>query len=245
MDSHSEIITQDVEYTSGGNTMQGYIAYDNSIQGKMPGILIVHQWKGLTDYEKMRARQLAELGYVAFAVDVYGKGIRPSTPEEAAKEAGKFYGNVELLRERVISGLQELLKQSQVDPAKTAAIGYCFGGSAVIELARSGAEIDGAVSFHGGLKPAGVEAAKNIKASLLVLHGADDPFIKSEDKLAFQKEMAEAKTDMVFVEYSGAVHSFTDKGAGNDNSRGAAYNETADKRSWQAMKDFFQEIFSK
>lgn len=245
MNSNSEIITRDIDYTSGGSTLQGFIAYDNSISGKMPCVMIVHQWKGLGEYEKMRAVQLAELGYFAMAVDIYGKGIRPSTPEEASKEAGKYYGDVSLFRERLKSGLDEMLRQPQADPSRAAAIGYCFGGSGVIELARSGAEIDGVVSFHGGLRPSGTEANSSIKASLLVLHGADDPFIKQEDKIAFQKEMADAKTDMVFVEYSGAVHSFTDKGAGNDNSKGAAYNEPADRRSWIAMKDFFTEIFSR
>ncbi len=244
MSLRSEIITKDIEYTSGGNIMQGYIAYDNSISGKMPGIVIVHQWKGLGEYEKMRARMLAESGYFAMAVDVYGKGIRPSSPEEASKEAGKYYADRNLLRERITSGLDEMLKQPQVDPTKTAAIGYCFGGSGVIELARSGAGIDGVVSFHGGLKSGGTNDASNIKASMMILHGADDPFISPEDKASFQKEMADAKVDMVFVEYSGSVHSFTDKNAGNDNSKGAAYNENADKRSWIAMKQFFEEIFA-
>ena len=244
MDLKSEIVTKDIDYSSGGNTMQGYIAYDNSISGKMPGIVIVHQWKGLGDYEKMRARMLAEMGYFAMAVDVYGKGVRPATPEEASKEAGKFYADRNLLRERVTSGLNELLNQPQVDPSKVAAIGYCFGGSSVIELARSGEDIDGVVSFHGGLKSGGSNDASNIKSSMLILHGADDPFISAEEKTSFQKEMADAKVDMVFVEYSGSVHSFTDKNAGNDNSRGAAYNENADKRSWIAMKQFFEEIFA-
>ncbi len=244
MNLKSEIITKDIEYTSGGNTMQGYIAYDNSISGKMPGIVIVHQWKGLGEYEKMRARMLAESGYFAMAVDVYGKGVRPASPEEASKEAGKFYTDRNLLRERIISGLDEMLKQPEVDPTKIAAIGYCFGGSGVIELARSGADIDGVVSFHGGLKSGGTNDASNIKASMMILHGADDPFITPEDKASFQKEMADAKVDMVFVEFSGSVHSFTDKNAGNDNSKGAAYNENADKRSWIAMKQFFEEIFA-
>lgn len=242
MNARTEIITKEIEYASGGMTMLGYIAYDNSIAGKMPGVLIVHQWKGLTDYEKKRAQMLAELGYFAMAVDVYGKGVRPQTMEDASKEAGKYYSDTKLLRERLNSGLTELLAQPQVDPGKIAAIGYCFGGSAVIELARSGADIDGAVSFHGGLRPAD---DTGIKASLLVLHGADDPFIKQEDKIAFQKSMADAKKDMVFTEYSGAVHSFTDWNAGSDVSRGAAYNETADKRSWSAMREFFNEIFGR
>ncbi len=241
----SEIVTKEIEYTSGGKSMTGYIAYDNSLKGKLPGVLIIHQWKGLGEYEKMRARMLAELGYFAMAGDIYGTGIRPASTEDASKEAMKYYSDKSLFRERLNSALDELVKQPQVDAEKIAAIGYCFGGSGVIELARSGADIRGAVSFHGGLKPSSAEDASRIKASIMVLHGADDPYISADDKTAFQKEMAEAGNDMVFVEYSGAVHSFTDKGAGNDNSKGAAYNETADKRSWQAMKDFFGEIFSR
>lgn len=240
----SEIITKDIEYKDGNTVLQGYIAYDNSSNNIRPGVLIVHQWKGLSDYEKMRARMLAELGYVAFAVDIYGKDVRPSTTEEAGKEAGKYYEDVKLMRERVNTGLAELLKQEFVDKNRIAAIGYCFGGKVVLELARSGAEVKGVVSFHGSLSTPDPNDAKNIKCKISVQHGAIDPFVKEESIIAFKKEMEDAKADYVLTEYSGAVHSFTMEGAGNDPSKGAAYNEKADKRSWKAMQNFFDEIFS-
>lgn len=244
MNAKSEIISSDVEYKIGDVTLQGYISYDNSNQNKRPGILIVHQWKGLSDYEKMRARQLAELGYVALAVDVYGKDVRPSTPEEAGQQAGKFYGDVNLYRERLIAGLNELKMQPLVDVNNIAAIGYCFGGSGVLELARSGADIKGVISFHGGLKTTNPEDAKNIKCRVLVQHGAIDTYVPDADVTAFKREMEDAKVDYVLTEYSGAVHSFTMESAGSDISKGSAYNEKADKRSWEAMKIFFGEIFT-
>ncbi len=242
MNARSEIITKDVEYYDGNTLLQGYLAYDNSKSSLSPGILIVHQWKGLTDYEKMRARQLAEMGYVAFAADIYGKGIRPSSPEEAGKEAGKYYSDVNLFRERVTAGLNELKKQVQADPDKIAAIGYCFGGGAVLELARSGADIKGVVSFHGSLKSPDPGAGK-IRCRISVQHGAVDPYVPEEDVIAFKKEMENGKVDYVLTEYSGAVHAFTMESAGNDPSKGACYDENADKRSWKAMKTFFDEIF--
>ena len=244
MDASSAIITKDVDYNDGDVVLQGYLAYDDS-KANSPGVLIVHQWKGLTDYEKMRARQLAELGYVAFAVDVYGKGVRPVTPEDAGKEAGKYRSDVNLLRSRVTAGLNELRKKSFVDANNISAIGYCFGGGGVLELARSGADIKGVVSFHGTLKTPVPEDAKNIKCKVLVLHGAIDPNVPEQDVTGFKKEMEDANVDYVLTQYSGAVHSFTHPGAGSDPSKGSAYNERADKRSWIAMQEFFDEIFVK
>lgn len=244
MKAKSEIVTKEVEYKTGEVTLQGFIAYDNRNENKRPGILIVHQWKGLTDYEKMRAKQLAELGYFAFAADIYGKDVRPTTSEDAGKEAGKYYADRNLFRERLIAGLSELKMQPLVDVNNIAAIGYCFGGGGVLELARSGADIKGVVSFHGSLKSGNTDDAKNIKCKVLVQHGSIDPYVPEEDVIAFKKEMEDAKVDYILTEYSGAVHAFTMQGAGNDNSAGAAYNENADKRSWKAMKIFFDEIFT-
>lgn len=241
----SEIVTSDVEYKIGDVTLQGYLAYDNSNSNKRPGVLIIHQWKGLTDYEKMRARQLAELGYVAFAADIYGKGIRPEDPKDAGQQAGKYYGDLTLYRERLNAGLNELKMQPLVDANNVAAIGYCFGGGGVLELARSGADIKGVISFHGSLKSQDPNDAKNIKCRVLVQHGAIDPFVPEEDVVAFKKEMEDAKVDYVLTEYAGSVHAFTMEGAGSDITKGAAYNEKADKRSWEAMKIFFGEIFGK
>ena len=237
------IRTQAVEYRDGGTVLEGYLAWDDAVKGPRPGILIVHQWMGLTDYEKMRADQLAGMGYVALAVDVYGKGVRPKDAAEASALAGKYKGDRALLRARVNAGLSALRGNRLVDPQRIAAIGYCFGGTAVLELARSGADVAGVVTFHGGLDSPNPGGGKNIRAKVLVLHGADDPFTPAKDIAAFQQELRDAKVDWQMVYYSGAVHAFTQKMAGNDPSRGAAYNERADRRSWEAMKTFLAEIF--
>jgi dienelactone hydrolase len=241
---HAEIITRDVEYRDGDVTLRGYVAFDSErVEKRLPGVLVVHQWLGLTDYEKGRCRQLAELGYVAFALDVYGKDVRPAGPQEAAKVAGTYKQDRQLYRRRLNLGLEQLLAQKSVAPDKLAAIGYCFGGTGVLELARSGAAISGVVSFHGGLDSPSPEDGKQVKAKVLICHGADDPFVPAKDIEAFKAEMNEADVDWQMIYYSDAVHSFTQPQAGNDNSRGAAYNEKADRRSWEAMKTFFAELF--
>ncbi len=239
----AKLVTQSVEYKQGDTTLEGYLAYDDSVSGARPGVLVVHQWTGLTDYEKHRAEQLASLGYVAFCADIYGKGVRPQNTREAGVEATKYKTDRTLLRARVNAGLDALKKNELVDPRRVAAIGYCFGGTAVIELARSGAELNGVVSFHGGLDSPAPADGKNIKCKVLACHGADDPFEKAEDLTAFEKELRDAKVDWRLNKYGGAVHSFTQPLAGNDNSKGAAYNEQADRRSWLDMKAFLAEIF--
>jgi dienelactone hydrolase len=241
--AEAKVVTQTLEYEQGGVALEGYLAYNNEFSSLRPGVLIVHQWMGLGEYEKGRARQLAELGYVALAADIYGKGVRPSDPQSAGAEAGKYRNDRALLRARVQAGLDALKGVLYVDPTRIAAIGYCFGGGAVLELARSGAELEGVVSFHGNLDTLNADDAKNIHTKLLVLHGADDPHVTQEAVQAFIAEMKAAQVDWQLVEYSGAVHAFTDPSAGNDPSKGAAYNASADKRSWQAMLDFFGEIF--
>lgn len=240
--ANAKIVSHVVDYQVGGQSFEGYVAYDDALKGKRPGVLVVHQWLGLTDYEKGRARQLAELGYVAFAPDIYGKGIRPSGTDEAGALAMRYKGDRTLLRERVNAGFDQLLKNSLVDQSKVAAIGYCFGGTTVLELALSGAKVNGVVSFHGGLDAPAPNDAKNIKGKVLALAGADDPFQKPEDLAAFQSEMRDNKVDWQLTSYGGAVHSFTQPDPGFVDP-GARYNEKADKRSWQAMKDFFAEIF--
>lgn len=243
MNARGAIVFKTVEYTQDGTVLEGVSAYDDTLTGKRPAVLVVHQWKGLGDYEKKRCQMLAQLGYNVFAADIYGKGVRPQTPQLAAAEAGKYKNDRALLRARVIAALQVLRSQEQTDPTKIAAIGYCFGGTTVLELARSGAEIAGVVSFHGGLSNPSPEDAKNIKTKVLALHGADDPNVPPKEVAAFEEEMRQAKVDWQLVAYGGAVHSFTDWNAGNDNSKGAAYNQKADQRSWEAMKQFFAEIF--
>jgi dienelactone hydrolase len=237
------IHTEAVEYKQGDTTLEGWLAYDDAMSVKRPGVLIVHQWKGLTDYEKKRAEMLAKLGYVAFACDIYGKGIRPTSAQDAGAEAGKYKANRALLRQRANAGLDALKRCAQVDPKRVAAIGYCFGGTTVIELARSGADLAGVVSFHGGLDSPTPADGRNIKCKVLALHGADDPFVPVKDLAAFEDEMRSAGVDWRLIKYGGAVHSFTDWNAGTMKTQGAAYNEAADRRSWEDMKQFFAEIF--
>ncbi len=215
----AEIRTSIIEYKQGNTVLEGYLAYDDQIQGQRPGVLVVHAWKGLGEYEKRRARELANLGYVAFAADIYGQGIRPKNNQEAAAQASIYRSNRELMRQRVKAGLQ-FLKQHRLTIAdKTAAIGYCFGGGVVLELARSGTDVGGVVSFHGNLDTPNPKDALSIQGKVLVLHGADDPFVPMEQVEAFTQEMGDAKVDWQLVMYGGAVHSFTNPKAGNDPSR--------------------------
>jgi dienelactone hydrolase len=239
----ADIKTETVEYKDGDTTLEGFLAYDDSIKEPRPGVLLVHDWTGLQDYAKERAKMVAGLGYVAFAADIYGKGVRPTDPKDCAEQAGKYKGDLPLLRRRVMLGLEELKKQKNVEPDKLAAIGFCFGGTSVLELARSGADVKGVVSFHGGLSTTMPAEGGTLKAKVLACHGADDPFVKPAEVAGFKKEMADAKADLKFIAYPGAVHSFTKKEAGNDPSKGQAYNEAADKGSWAEMKKFFEEIF--
>ena len=239
----ADVRTEVIEYKQGDAVLEGYLAYDDAVKGKRPSVLIVHEWMGVNPYVKKRAEQLAKLGYVAFAADIYGKGVRPKNSDEAAAESKKYKTDRQLMRARVNAGLDVLKKHKLVDTKRTAAIGYCFGGTTVLELARGGADINGIVSFHGGLDSLNPNDAKNIKGKVLALHGGDDPFVPAEQVAAFQDEMRKANVDWHMVVYGGAVHSFTNPDAGNDNSKGAAYNEKADKRSWEDMKQFFSEIF--
>ncbi|MBJ6724502.1 dienelactone hydrolase family protein [Geomesophilobacter sediminis] len=244
--AEARIVTKTVEYQQGGTTLEGYLAYSDTVKGKRPGILVVHEWTGVGPYVKHRAEQLAAMGYVAFAADIYGKGVRPATPELAAKEAAKYRGpDRTLIRARAQAGLDQLARFPQTDPKRLAAIGYCFGGTAVLELARSGADVLGTVSFHGGLDTPNPADASRIRGKVLALAGADDPIVPPPQVAAFQQEMRNAKVDWQMNLYGGAVHSFTNPDAGNDPSKGVAYNAKADRRSWEAMKAFFAEIFGK
>ena len=239
----AEVKTIVIDYKQGDATLEGLLTWDDAKSGPRPAVLVVHQWKGLSDYEKKRSTMLADLGYVVFAVDIYGKGIRPTNPKDAAAMAGKFKSDRNLLRARVNAGLAVLKKQELTDPKRIGAIGYCFGGTTVLELVRSGAEVAGVVSFHGGLNTPTPDDAKNIKARVLACHGADDPFVPPAEVTAFEEEMRKGGADWQLVSYGNAVHSFTDWNAGGDNSKGAAYNAKADARSWEAMQSFFAELF--
>lgn len=241
--AHAELQKKNIEYKDGDTTLEGYFVYDDAIQGKRPAVLVVHDWMGFGPYGNGRAEQLAQLGYAALAVDIYGKGVRPQNADEASKEAGYYKEHRDILRRRAQAGLDALKSEDVVDPERLAAIGYCFGGTTVLEMARAGMPLAGVASFHGGLATNMPTDKESIKAKVLVLHGADDPFESQEEISNFKKELNDAGADWQMVYYSGAVHSFTRKDAGNDNSKGAAYNEHADKRSWEAMKSFFTEIF--
>jgi len=244
--AEARMVTKTVEYRQGSTVLEGYLAYDDSVQGKRPGVLVVHEWTGIGPYVKKRVEQLAALGYLAFAADIYGKGVRPATPELAAKEAGKYRGkDRSLIRARAQAGLDQLAGLAEVDPRRIAVIGYCFGGTAALELARSGAQLAGTVSFHGGLDTPIPADALKIKGKVLVLHGADDPNVPPEQVASFQQEMRMAKVNWEMVYYGGAVHSFSNPDSGNDPTKGVAYNAQADRRSWEEMKLFFAEIFAK
>ncbi len=236
------IHTETVEYKHGDVTLEGHLVYDDANRTTRPAVLISHQWKGLSDYEKKRAEMLAKLGYVVFAVDIYGKGIRPEDAGSASAEAGKYKNNRALLRARVNAGLETLRKQKFVDPKRIAAIGYCFGGTTVLELARSGADLAGVVSFHGALDSPNPADGSNIKCKVLALHGADDPFVPDTEVAAFEAEMRAGGVDWQLIKYGGAVHSFTDWNA-DGSMKGAKYDKLADYRSWEDMKQFFAELF--
>jgi len=239
----AEVRTKVVEYKHGDAVLEGYLAWDDAIRGKRPGVLVVHEWTGLGSYARMRAEKLAGLGYVAFAIDMYGKGVRPKTPQEAGAQAGIYKSDRQLMRARALAGLNVLLGNEMCDTKRVAAIGYCFGGTTVLEIARSGADIAGVASFHGALDTPNPGDAKNIKCKVLALHGGDDPYVPRKDVEAFEDEMRAGGVDWQLSVYAGAVHAFTNPEAGDDNSKGAAYNAKADRRSWDAMKLFFAEIF--
>jgi dienelactone hydrolase len=238
------LVEKAVTYEQGSTTLEGFHVYDNSVAGKRPAVLVIHQWTGLTENEKRRSLMLAEMGYNVFAADIYGKGIRPQPPEAGA-EAGKYKKDRALFRARLTAALDVLKSDERTEATKIAAIGYCFGGTGVLEIARAGMDVAGVVSFHGGLNAQDGMAAEagKISTKILVLHGADDPYVSTAEVADFQKEMTAAKADWQLIHYSGAVHAFTQKEAGTDNSKGAAYNEAADRRSWAAMQTFFAELF--
>ncbi|MDX2177043.1 MAG: dienelactone hydrolase family protein [Candidatus Sumerlaeia bacterium] len=238
-------VGETVVYKEGETELEGFVVSPAKPGEKLPAVLVVHEWMGLNDFAKEQAARVADLGYVGFAVDIYGKGVRAKDAQEAGQLAGKYRsGDRALLRARINAALEEVRKRPDVDADRIAAIGFCFGGSTVLELARSGADVRGVVSFHGGIAPVDPADAKNIKAKVLVLHGAVDPYDPREEVIAFEDEMNAAGVDYEVVLYSGTVHSFTNPGAGNDPSRGAAYNERSAKRAFARMEDFLAEVFA-
>jgi dienelactone hydrolase len=251
MSAHAKLVTRAVPYEHGGVKLEGYLAYDDarvSPANKAPGVLVIPEWWGLNEYPRSRAEQLAALGYVAFAGDMFGAGVVTEDAKKAAELAGQFYGKP-LMAERARAGLDQLLKTGLVDSARVAAIGYCFGGATVQALAFSGAPLAGIVSFHGSLIAPSAEAAAKTKAKLLICHGAIDPFVRKEDLDAFLKALNDGKLDYQFISYAGAIHAFTNPRAtevGRANGlAGIGYNAAADRRSWAHMREFLAEIFAK
>lgn len=242
MSVEAKVTLAKVEYKNGDKTFEGVVAVDSSIKGKKPAVVVFHNWMGITAETESKITELAKLGYVAMAADIYGKGIRPKDVKEAGTLATMYKNDRKLLQANANLALDELKKQNHVDTNKLFATGYCFGGTAALELARSGAPLLGTVTFHGGLSNPMPTDAKNIKGQVEVFHGAIDPFVPADEVAAFKKEMDEAKVTYQLTEFSGAVHSFTEKAAGNDVTKGAAYNAIADARSWNAMKEFFAEL---
>ena len=237
-----------VEYTAGGVTLKGYIAYDKNVKGKRPGVLVVHEWWGQNEYVRKRARMLAELGYTALALDMYGEGRLASHPDDAGKFSSELMKNFPVAKERFLAALDFLKKQPTVDPDRIAAIGFCFGGGVVLNMARQGVDLKGVASFHGSLAVIKPDKPTPIRAAVRVYNGADDKFISAEAIEALKKEMAEQKVNFKFVNYPGAVHAFTNPEAteiGKKFNMPIAYNAAADKGSWADMQKFLKEIFKK
>ncbi len=239
---------EEIQYTANGDTMQGYFVYDTAVEGKRPGILVVHEWWGHNEYARQRARMLAELGYTAFALDMYGEGKQADHPEDAQKFASQVMQNMDMAKSRFTAALDLMKSQETVDAEQIGAIGYCFGGGVVLQMAIAGVDLDGVVSFHGAL-PSGFELDPNkVKASILVCHGAEDPFIPQEQVESFNLAMEDAGINYEFKAYPGAKHSFTNPMADSLAEKfnlPLAYNEAADQQSWEDMKAFFSNIFEK
>lgn len=238
----AKIQTKKVEYKSGDQVFEGFLAFDDSIKKPMPAMVIFHNWMGITAETESKAIEFAKLGVVAFAGDIYGKGIRPTNANEAGELATKYKTDRKLLRERVTLALDELKKVKNVNQKKMMAAGYCFGGTSALELGRTGADLIGVISFHGGLSNPTPTDAKNIKGKTFVFHGGIDPYVPKDEVDGFLKEMNDVHVNYQFVAFSNAVHSFTEKAAGNDITKGAAYNEEADKNSFLIVKDFIKSL---
>jgi len=241
--AQAAVQSKTIPYEDGGVTLEGYLAWDDAFDGQRPAVLVVHEWWGLNDYARKRADMLARLGYVAFALDMYGKGKVTQHPKQAGEWAGEIRKNVRNWQRRAELGLGILRQQERVDGKRIAAIGYCFGGATVLQLAYSGAGVKGVVSFHGSLPAPEADQGKNIQAKILVCHGADDSFVPKAKIEKFREGLVAAKADWQFISYGGARHSFTNPDADKAGIDGLRYNESADKRSWSHMRGFLQELF--
>ncbi len=243
-----KIAGKTVEYSAQGVVMKGYLAYEEAVKGKRPGVLVVHEWWGLNDYARKRAIMLAELGYTALAVDMYGDGKQAMHPDDAKKFSSELMKNFDDAKARFTAAMEFLKQQPSVDPTRIAAIGYCMGGGVVLNMARQGVDLKGVASFHGSLTPVKPAQPSSVKAKVLVLHGGDDKFIPPEQIEAFKQEMKSAGVDFQFISYPGAVHSFTNPeadGLGKKYNMPIAYNAQADKKSWDELKKLLNTVFKK
>ncbi len=241
--AQAKVVTKSVTYQHDNVVLEGFLAFDDSIKEKQPGILVVHEWWGLNDYARKRAEQLAGMGYVAFALDMYGKGKVTNHPQEAAAWTKQITSNVEYWGQRALEGLKVLQKDPGTDINRIAAIGYCFGGATVQQLAYLGADLKGVVSFHGSPLVPTEEQTKKVKAKILICHGAADPMVKAEVIQNYINGMEKCVLDWQMIFYGGAMHSFTNPGADKAGIDGVKYSKPADQRSWNHMKNFFREIF--
>jgi dienelactone hydrolase len=236
------IKSEPVDYKDGDTQLQGWLVYDDAVQGKRPGVVVYPEWWGLTEYPKHRAEMLAKQGYVAFAADMYGKGVTTEDPKKAGELAEPIRNDRKRMRSRAALGLEQLRKSDRVDGGNVAAIGYCFGGTCVLELARAGADLKGVASFHGGLDTTEPAEAGKVTAKVLVLTGGADPMVPPEQVVQFGAEMTEAQADWQINVYSGAKHAFTNKDADKYNLPPVGYDKQADRRSWNALRSFFNEV---
>ncbi|WP_028241179.1 dienelactone hydrolase family protein [Stutzerimonas azotifigens] len=244
--AHAEVQTREIPYTAeDGTRLVGYYAYDDAVDGKRPGIVVVHEWWGLNDYTRRRARDLAELGYAALAIDMYGEGKNTEHPQDAMTFMKAALANADAARHRFTAGMDLLKAQEQTDPLKIGAVGYCFGGKVVLDMARQSVPLEGVVSFHGALATDSRAVPGSVKARVLVEHGAADSMVSSDDAAALTAEMIQAGADFRLVSLPGAKHGFSNPGADAFQAKGVdvAYDEAADKRSWDDMKRFFAETF--
>lgn len=239
----AKIQTQAIPYRDGDTALQGYLVYDDAVTGPRPGVLICHEWWGLTDYIRSRAQQIAQLGYVAFALDMYGHGKVTGHPDQAQTWSSDLY-NRALVRSRAKLGLDVLANHPLVDRSRLAAMGYCMGGNVALELAYSGADLRGVAAFHSSLPPPSLEHTPPIKAKIFIGHGADDPLLLPERVSKFIEAMRNSGVDWQMISYGRAMHGFTNPAADQYGVHGVAYNADADRRSWQHLKLFLAEIFS-
>lgn len=234
----------DITYQDGSSSLKGYYSKPRGKGVKnVPGIVVLPAWMGITAHEKQTVARLGEYGYHALAADIYGSGIRPSNAQEAGTLSGRYKKDYKAYQARIQAAIHTLIKQG-ADAANIIVIGYCFGGTGAIEAARGGLPVKGVVSFHGGLGKDSTRTNNTIQCPVLVLHGADDPYVSEKEIRGFQQEMRAAKADWQMIYFANAVHAFTEPAAGNDNSKGAAYNRLADERSWQYLLQFIKQVLS-